>query len=195
MSVPSETMSDSQVSADNCYPEETVPTNGISSSNGNYDSTSLASTTAKKRQQPAKEGEPDCQDEDANQTKKRSNKRVRGSGPPLVKPWEHIDHVLMNLPASALQFLDCFDGVIQKKYWSGSLPWIHCYCFIRSSESEESVLSEAQNKLNARIAEPIFHRVRDVAPNKAMFCLSFKLPMECLKEDTENQIQTAAGSA
>jgi hypothetical protein len=50
-------------------------------------------------------GEPDCQDEDANQTKKRSNKRVRGSGPPLVKLWEHIDHVLMNLPASALQFL------------------------------------------------------------------------------------------
>jgi hypothetical protein len=25
---------------------------------------------------------------------------------------------------------------------------------------------EAQNKLNAKIAEPIFHRVRDVAPNK-----------------------------
>jgi hypothetical protein len=50
-------------------------------------------------------GEPDCQDEDASQTKKRNNKRVRGSGPLLAKPWEHIDHVLMNLPASALHFL------------------------------------------------------------------------------------------
>jgi hypothetical protein len=27
---------------------------------------------------------------------------------------------------------------------------------------------------------------------QAMFCLSFKLPMECLKYDTENQIQTGA---
>lgn len=50
-------------------------------------------------------GEPDCQDGDASQTKKRNNKRVRGSGPPPTKPWEHIDHVLMNLPASALEFL------------------------------------------------------------------------------------------
>ncbi|KAK3158403.1 hypothetical protein QOZ80_2AG0136740 [Eleusine coracana subsp. coracana] len=203
MGVPSETQSDSQVAADNCYPEEMLSTNENPSSNGSYDDvqencqngtsgSSLASSTAKKGQQPVKEGESDCQDGDASQTKKRNNKRVRGSGPPPAKPWEHIDHVLMNLPASALQFLDCFDGLIQKKYWKGSLPWIHCYCFIRSSESEESVLAEAQSRLNAKIAEPIFHRVRDVAPNKAMFCLSFKLPVECLKKDTESQIQAVA---
>jgi len=30
-------------------------------------------------------------------------------------------------------------------------------------------MQEAQNKLNAKIAEPIFHRVRDVAPNKVCF--------------------------
>ncbi|XP_062222830.1 tRNA (guanine(37)-N1)-methyltransferase-like [Phragmites australis] len=204
MSVPgSESMSDYQVAAVDSYPGVMVPANENSSSNGNHNDVqencqnntndySLVSTTAKKRLQGAKEGEPDCQGEDASLTKKRNNKRVRGSGPPPAKPWEHVDHVLMNLPASALQFLDCFDGLVQKKYWTGSLPWIHCYCFIRSSESEESILSEAQNKLNAEIAEPIFHRVRDVAPNKAMFCLSFKLPMECLKEDTKNHIQSVA---
>ncbi|OEL20436.1 tRNA (guanine(37)-N1)-methyltransferase [Dichanthelium oligosanthes] len=204
MSVPgSETRSDSQVAADECYPKGGVPANENSSSNGNHNDvredgqnrandSSVASTTAKKRQQTSQEGEPDCQDGDASQTKKRNNKRVRGSGAPPAKPWEHIDHVLMNLPASALQFLDCFDGLVQKKHWTGSLPWIHCYCFIRSTESEESILSVAQNKLNAKIAEPIFHRVRDVAPNKAMFCLSFKLPMECLKEDTENHIESVA---
>ncbi|XP_066321985.1 tRNA (guanine(37)-N1)-methyltransferase isoform X4 [Miscanthus floridulus] len=178
MTVPGlETGSDSQVATDESYPKEGVPGNENSSSNGNHNDvregsqkganeSSLASTTAKKRQQTSEEGEPDCQDGDANQTKRRNNKRVRGPGPPPSKPWEHFDHVLMNLPASALQFLDCFDGLIQKKYWTGPLPWIHCYCFIRSSESEESILSEAQNKLNAKIAEPIFHRVRDVAPNK-----------------------------
>lgn len=37
--------------------------------------------------------------------KKKVLKRVRGSQPFDAKPWEHIDHVIMNLPASALQFL------------------------------------------------------------------------------------------
>ncbi|KAL6634702.1 hypothetical protein ACP70R_027373 [Stipagrostis hirtigluma subsp. patula] len=195
MSVPgSETKLESRVADDN-HPIGMVTDNANSFSNGNQNDDqeicqkntddSVAIATAKKRQQTSEEGEPNCQDEDASQTTRRNNKRVRGSGPPPAKPWEHVDHVVMNLPASALQFLDCFDGLIQKKYWTGSLPWIHCYCFIRASESEESILSEAQNKLNAKIAELVFHRVRDVAPNKAMFCLSFRLPMECLKEDTE----------
>jgi len=39
-------------------------------------------------------------------SKKRGiNKRMRGFEPPALKPWEHVDHVIMNLPASALQFL------------------------------------------------------------------------------------------
>ncbi|KAK6153227.1 hypothetical protein DH2020_012866 [Rehmannia glutinosa] len=111
--------------------------------------------------------------------KKRGlNKRIRDSQPFNAKPWEHIDHVIMNLPASALQFLDAFRGLIHKKYWKGSLPWIHCYCFIRSNETEDLIKSEAETALGASIQDPTFYRVRDVAPNKAMFCLSFKLPEE-----------------
>lgn len=111
--------------------------------------------------------------------KKRSlSKRVRGSQPFNAKPWEHIDHVIMNLPASALQFLDAFRGVINRKYWKGSLPCIHCYCFIRSNETEDLIKSVAETALGASIRDPTFHRVRDVAPNKAMFCLSFRLPEE-----------------
>ncbi|KAL0385217.1 UNVERIFIED_CONTAM: tRNA (guanine(37)-N1)-methyltransferase 2 [Sesamum radiatum] len=111
--------------------------------------------------------------------KKRGlNKRISVSQQFNAKPWEHIDHVIMNLPASALQFLDAFRGLIQKKYWKGSLPWIHCYCFIRASETEDFIISEAEAALGASIQDPTFHRVRDVAPNKAMFCLSFRLPEE-----------------
>lgn len=116
--------------------------------------------------------------------KRGTSKRMRGFEPPALKPWEHVDHVIMNLPVSALQFLDAFKGLIRRKYWKGSLPWIHCYCFIRSSESEELIISEAESRLNAKIRDPVFHRVRDVAPNKAMFCLSFKLPEEaCVSEE------------
>ncbi|XP_071715987.1 tRNA (guanine(37)-N(1))-methyltransferase 2 [Rutidosis leptorrhynchoides] len=128
----------------------------------------------------------------AVKTKGSKNKRIKTCIPSTCKSWEHIDHVIMNLPASALQFLDVFRGLIQMKYWKGSLPWIHCYCFIRSSETQESVILEAESLLNAKIHDPIFHRVRDVAPNKAMYCLSFQLPGEaCTSEDITD---TAPGS-
>ncbi|XP_043808064.1 tRNA (guanine(37)-N1)-methyltransferase 2 isoform X4 [Manihot esculenta] len=37
--------------------------------------------------------------------KRSANERIRASELPNTKPWEHVDHVIMNLPASALQFL------------------------------------------------------------------------------------------
>ncbi|CAK9326620.1 unnamed protein product [Citrullus colocynthis] len=113
-----------------------------------------------------------------------ANKRMKGSNISHARTWEHVDHVVMNLPASALHFLDAFRGTIKRKYWKGSLPWIHCYCFMRANENQEFIISEAESGLNANIQDPIFHRVRDVAPNKAMYCLSFRLPEQCVNEDT-----------
>ncbi|KAJ7978841.1 tRNA (guanine(37)-N1)-methyltransferase [Quillaja saponaria] len=115
--------------------------------------------------------------------KGRMNKRIRSSEISNTMTWEHIDHVIMNLPASAIQFLDAFRDLIHRKYWKGPLPWIHCYCFIRATETQEFIVAEAESALNAHIQDPRFHRVRDVAPNKAMFCLSFRLPEECFNED------------
>ncbi|KAJ4971336.1 hypothetical protein NE237_004435 [Protea cynaroides] len=127
-----------------------------------------------------------------NRSKESINKRMRSSRLPSTKTWEHVDHVIMNLPASAIQFLDAFRGLIRRKYWKGPLPWIHCYCFMRSNETEELIISEAGSALNARIQDAIFHRVRDVAPNKAMFCLSFRLPEEtCFNENAEVTLQSA----
>ncbi|CAN8279550.1 unnamed protein product [Cochlearia groenlandica] len=110
----------------------------------------------------------------------KANKRLKQTLLPIAKPWEHIDHVIMNLPASALQFLDAFSNVIQKKYWKGTLPLVHCYCFIRASETTETIIAEAETALKLHIEDPVFHKVRDVAPNKAMYCLSFRLPESCL---------------
>jgi len=89
MSVPgSETRSDSQVADDESYPKGGIRANEYSSSNGNHNDvredgqnsandSSVASTTAKKRQQTSKEGELDG---DASQTKKKKQqegKRIR----------------------------------------------------------------------------------------------------------------------
>ncbi|TYI21941.1 hypothetical protein ES332_A06G072600v1 [Gossypium tomentosum] len=120
-------------------------------------------------------------------TKKKGNAHKRMKGSILqAKPWEHVDHVIMNLPASALQFLDAFRAIISRKNWRGPLPLVHCYCFIRANETQEFILSEAESALNAKIKDPMFHKVRDVAPNKAMFCLSFRLPEACFIEDVAN---------
>ncbi|XP_038890921.1 tRNA (guanine(37)-N1)-methyltransferase 2 isoform X1 [Benincasa hispida] len=112
-----------------------------------------------------------------------ANKRMKGSNISHARTWEHVDHVIMNLPASALHFLDAFRGSIKRKYWKGSLPWIHCYCFMRANENQDFIISEAESALNAHIQDPVFHRVRDVAPNKAMYCLSFRLPEQCVNDD------------
>lgn len=132
---------------------------------------------------------PDCfteeNENDYGGHKKKGNthKRMKGSVLPKTKAWEHIDHVIMNLPASALQFLDALGGIISRKCWKGPLPLVHCYCFIRANETNEMIKSEAESALNAKIKDPLFHRVRDVAPNKAMFCLSFRLPEACFIEN------------
>uniref|UniRef100_A0A2P2IN14 tRNA (guanine(37)-N1)-methyltransferase n=1 Tax=Rhizophora mucronata TaxID=61149 RepID=A0A2P2IN14_RHIMU len=131
-----------------------------------------------------------CQEDNGNSShdtygaKGSTNKRMKASELHNAKPWEHVDHMIMNLPASALQFLDAFRGLICRKSWKGFPPLVHCYCFVRATETKEMIISGAQSALNAHIQDPIFHRVRDVAPNKAMFCVSFRLPEACFREDT-----------
>lgn len=53
---------------------------------------------------------------------------------PLIWKTETLFFLFWGLP-------DAFRGLIQRQYWKGSLPWIHCYCFIRANETEELIIS------------------------------------------------------
>lgn len=98
-----------------------------------------------------------------------------------------IDHVIMNLPASAPEFLDAFRG------WKlSTFPWIHVHCFapkptaddnLSSRNNDVSVIYQksverCETALGCQISNPNIHVVRNVAPSKNMLCISFRLPID-----------------
>jgi tRNA (guanine37-N1)-methyltransferase len=92
------------------------------------------------------------------------------------------DHYIMNLPATALEFLDAFRG------YPTSLPQqqpqIHVHCFAPkdTEESRKEIWNRIETALGCSLDETIddvtIYPVRDVAPNKNMYCVSFRLPKD-----------------
>jgi len=119
--------------------------------------------------------------------------RSPSSEPIKLQP-QMIDHFVMNLPASALEFLDAYNGcckpLLGQPDFPGvkeaKMPLIHTHCFTR--EVEESAAAEADicKRASGYLGYPVeptmdgyhLHLVRSVAPNKDMYCLTFRLPRE-----------------
>jgi tRNA (guanine37-N1)-methyltransferase len=124
-----------------------------------------------------------------------------------------VDHYIMNLPDSALTFLDAFRGLLTplkskegfearlKGLENGGRPLIHVYCFTREMEEDGACrdichvclvsrprghpadqIQRASSVLGHTITPSTdsfhLHLVRKVAPNKDMYCLTFRLPEE-----------------
>lgn len=100
-------------------------------------------------------------------------------------------HFVMNLPATAVSFLGAYRGCYQgleKPFEEGKfeMPMIHVHTFHR--ETDESPLEDAERAICAEVSEALgapmtaenvdVHDVRRVAPNKGMYCASFRLPEE-----------------
>ncbi|KAI8870778.1 hypothetical protein GQ42DRAFT_178335 [Ramicandelaber brevisporus] len=114
------------------------------------------------------------------------------------------DHVVMNLPATAIEFLDAFKGVysdfngVQEFEDKVKMPMIHVHCFSNAGahfEDEEGGDPTGEKEQAAKRhdvcervakamggceiendAETTVHNVRSVAPKKDMLCVSFRLP-------------------
>ena len=93
-----------------------------------------------------------------------------------------FDHYVLNLPTTALDFCIAF-----KHIWplNCKLPMIHVYCFFKSKDQQQAN-SELVCRLNEALERPkdaTFEElsivdVRNVAPHKNMYCLSFRLPSD-----------------
>lgn len=113
----------------------------------------------------------------------------------LLRRWNnHIDygakpyriHIAMNLPAMAVEFLDAFRGLVSlddvQKAKHLIMPTVHAYCFAKGHNPAEIARTQAEHHLGARFGSNLegIHFVRNVAPNKDMFRISFHLTVDLL---------------
>jgi tRNA (guanine37-N1)-methyltransferase len=59
---------------------------------------------------------------------------------PQAKSRRQISHFVMNLPDSAIEFLDAFRGIFAepelREAYEGRMPMVHCHCFTREAEDQ-----------------------------------------------------------
>ena len=85
-------------------------------------------------------------------------------------------HIVMNYPQYAIDFLDVFRGGFDREHWtSEQMPMVHCYAFMPKKETPEIMRQKCEAVLGGAIDAEV-HIVRDVAPNKVMCCIRFRLP-------------------
>ncbi|KAL8905205.1 MAG: hypothetical protein Q9171_006762 [Xanthocarpia ochracea] len=126
--------------------------------------------------------------------------RTKGNQHPSQHPTTEIltepkvfAHYILNLPASALKFLPDFIGLYRDHqhlfypHTDVKLPMVHVYYFSAKSDDDKAEEAKICGEIGRLLGYEIKGReevemeiwdVRDVAPQKRMFCASFRLPAE-----------------
>jgi len=106
-----------------------------------------------------------------------------------------ISHFVMNLPATAIEFLGHYRGIyaghedLFTPNTMTKLPMVHVHCFSFKADDETPLIDICQ-RITKYIGfemkhgdpenegEVSIHDVRNVSPSKRMFCASFRIPRE-----------------
>ncbi|XP_064625275.1 tRNA (guanine(37)-N1)-methyltransferase-like [Lineus longissimus] len=88
-------------------------------------------------------------------------------------------HIVMNLPALAVEFLDTFPGLFdleQSERCDFIEPMVHCYCFSKEEDYVKEVRERVELALGVTLPDDhVIRYVRHVAPKKDMLCAEFRL--------------------
>ena len=120
----------------------------------------------------------------------RNSPRPPASSAIVCKQPKTFSHYVMNLPASALTFLASFKGLYYGQehlftpQTSTKLPMIHVHCFSTKSDDNKAEEIKICHEISEQLGQTVkpededvmIWNVRDVAPQKRMFCASFRLP-------------------
>lgn len=105
-----------------------------------------------------------------------------------------VSHFVMNLPASAIEFLHNFRGLYEGReelftpHTETKLPMVHVHCFAVKADDAtplDDICQRIEKEIGVLLTpgddadkdgQVLIHEVRDVAPAKRMFCASFRLP-------------------
>jgi len=105
-------------------------------------------------------------------------------------------HIVMNLPALAITFLDVFQGLFKDCQHLREdvkiLPKVHVYGFSKSESPEKDIKERCEEYLGAELDSDhldVVAFVRNVAPNKDMMRASFYVPKEVLFDQSHNSNQ------
>lgn len=122
--------------------------------------------------------------------KKKRSAPIEVSTPEIITSKTHFDHYVFNLPAIALEFLDALRVAPEP------LPVAHVHCFSKSETPHEDILNRVEAAIGYRPSllpenqvpasgildcsalspgQSFIHYVRKVAPNKSMYCITFRL--------------------
>jgi tRNA (guanine37-N1)-methyltransferase len=94
------------------------------------------------------------------------------------------NHVMINLPEIAIEFLDVFVGLFDSDDSLGDKEFrIYCHCFSRESPPDADIKGRVYKALSlngeSSFDMDIVH-IRDVAPNKLMYSVEFTVPRNIL---------------
>ncbi|EXJ88406.1 tRNA wybutosine-synthesizing protein 2 [Capronia coronata CBS 617.96] len=126
-----------------------------------------------------------------DEEKKAAQEAAKKSARMIQEPTA-FSHYVMNLPASAIEFLDAFKGTYYGReaefapVTETKLPLIHLYLFQAKHAEEEAELQEICERISTHVGAEVrlddpelemdIRYVRLVAPKKKMFCATFRLP-------------------